>query len=199
MVDCPLASKTPTTWQETLPSRILFPIGSWLPNNFLTTVAPTMQTALPVLSSLSKNWRPFSTGQFRTVKNAFVLPVAVVIQFSLPRTAVTACEQEGATAAIWLISRPIASASAISKGEEFDDCPGPCRLPGITKSIFVPILAICSVTWAVVPLPIVTSVITAATPIIMPRIVNTERITFRLISRTASKIVFNSIRIRSHC
>src|SRR6478735_12562489 len=63
--------------------------------------------------------------------------------------------------------------------------PGP-NWPGRANSMFVPRRDSSDVTWAVVPLPIVTNAMTAATPMTTPRTVRKERSMLRLIARSAS-------------
>ena len=96
----------------------------------------------------------------------------------------------GATAASDGTSRAMASASASLNGAAPELWPGPIRLPGLTISRLLPKLAICSVTLRVAPLPKVTRMITAATPMMMPSIVRIERMTFRRSSRSASNSAF---------
>ena len=72
--------------------------------------------------------------------------------------------------------------------------PGPWRWPGRTISRLLPRLEICICTACVAPLPSVTIVITALTPITMPRIVRNERSRLRRIERSARNSVFSSIR-----
>ena len=68
------------------------------------------------------------------------------------------------------------------------------RWPGRTCSRLVPRLEIWFCTASVAPLPSVTMVITALTPITMPRIVRNERSRLRRIERRASSRVLSSIR-----
>ena len=65
------------------------------------------------------------------------------------------------------------------------DRPGP-NCPGRTNSTLVPSLAISAATFAVVPLPMVTMAITAATPMTMPSRVRNDRKALRRIACTAS-------------
>jgi len=60
--------------------------------------------------------------------------------------------------------------------------------------MFAPRLEICVATAAVAPLPSVTIVTTAATPMTMPSTVRNERSKCRLISRTARMTVVKNIR-----
>src|SRR4030042_6051141 len=106
-------------------------------------------------------------------------------------------DETGAIAAMEAISREMASTSASLKGTVFEDWPGPTLLPGVTISRLLPMLAICCLTWSVAPPPMVTIVMTAATPITIPRIVRNDRRTFRLIARRASRIVFQIILLYS--
>ena len=67
------------------------------------------------------------------------------------------------------------------------------RWPGRTFSRLVPRLEIWICTARVAPLPSVTMVITALTPITMPRMVRKERSRLRRIERSASNRVLSSI------
>src|SRR5206468_74179 len=71
--------------------------------------------------------------------------------------------------------------------------PRPKPWPGRIWRMFAPRLEICSATAAVAPLPRVTIVTTAATPMTMPSTVRKERNLCRLISRTASMMVVKNI------
>src|SRR6202011_3899692 len=85
-------------------------------------------------------------------------------------------------------SRRIASASSIFN---VPAPPQPVRmpldvvLPEKIRITFCPRLAICASTWALAPLPIPTIAMTAATPMMMPSAVSTERILFRRNARNA--------------
>ena len=67
------------------------------------------------------------------------------------------------------------------------------RCPGRTCSRLVPRLEIWFCTASVAPLPSVTMVMTALTPITMPRIVRKERIRLRRMARSAKSSVLSSI------
>jgi hypothetical protein len=68
------------------------------------------------------------------------------------------------------------------------------RWPGLTINRLVPRLEICaSMAW-VAPLPSVTMVMTALTPITMPSTVRKERSRLRRIERKASMNTLNNIR-----
>src|SRR5690606_2481925 len=70
---------------------------------------------------------------------------------------------------------------------------GPRRsAPGMTMSMFCPRLAMSLVTRAVAERPSETIAMTEPTPITMPSVVRTERMTLRLISRSAMS------RVESH-
>ena len=60
--------------------------------------------------------------------------------------------------------------------------------------MLAPRLEICSATAAVAPLPSVTIVTTAATPMTMPSVVRKERSRWRRISRMARMMVVKNIR-----
>jgi len=89
----------------------------------------------------------------------------------------------------------MASASAIfnfSASERLPPGPrGPC--PGLICNRLLPRLEISAVTWAVAPFPSVTMLMTAATPMTIPRVVSADLMTLRRISRRAKKTVSQSI------
>src|SRR5262249_17878790 len=62
-------------------------------------------------------------------------------------------------------------------------------VPGMTSRLLAPILAIVCFTAVEEPLPISIMVMTAPTPMMMPRVVNTDRMTLRRKARTAMRIV----------
>jgi hypothetical protein len=104
-------------------------------------------------------------------------------------------EDTGATAATEPISLAMAFASATWKDCEVVELPpGPRICPGMTINWLLPRLDICSVTLAVAPPPRVTILITAATPMTIPRTVRNERMTLRRISRSDSRSAFPIIR-----
>jgi hypothetical protein len=71
------------------------------------------------------------------------------------------------------------------------------RWPGLTSSRLVPRLEICVLMACVAPLPSVTMVITALTPMTMPRMVRNERSRLRRTERRASMKTLYSIRSAS--
>ena len=198
MVDWPLVSSWPMTRHESFFRRSIVPSGSSPPYSSLRTVVPTMHTALPERSSLSVNSRPAATRQFRTRKYSLVTPSTVVDQFWSPYMAVRRVDAVGATAASEGMSLERASASTALNGGAVEDCPGPSRCPGLIRSRLLPRLAIWSVTCTAAPPPMVTMMITAATPMTMPSMVRDDRSTFRRISRMASNRAFHSIRRIPH-
>ena len=64
--------------------------------------------------------------------------------------------------------------------------------------MLAPRLEICSATAAVAPLPSVTIVTTAATPMTMPSVVRNERSRCRLISRMARTMVVKNMTASRH-
>ena len=96
-------------------------------------------------------------------------------------------------------SRSRVTSSIVNGGDaERAPPPPPKPWPRNTCSRFVPSFWMSACTCAVAPSPIVTIVITAATPMTMPRIVSDERSTLRRISRSASRMAFQNIRRASH-
>ena len=63
------------------------------------------------------------------------------------------------------------------------------KLPGMTVMRFWPSEATCASTWTLAPLPMLTMVMTAATPMIMPSAVSIERIVLRRRARSATRRV----------
>jgi hypothetical protein len=121
-----------------------------------------------------------------------VLPTTWVDQLRAPATATAPVLVCGATWRSPGSCAAMASASAWRKGgEPAESRLGPMRWPGRTISRLVPRLLIWSDTARVAPLPTVTIVITAATPMTMPSVVSTERSRLRRISRSASPRVFH--------
>ena len=124
-----------------------------------------------------------------------VLPVTVVDQFLPLATTVTAERTSGATALRPPIWAEMASTSASLKGgAPAVLSPGPRRWPGRTCSRLLPRLLIWSRTAWVAPLPTVTMVITAATPMTMPSTVRKERSRLRRMARRASRMELAHIR-----
>ena len=153
-----------------------------------------MQTAPPTVSSSAVNSRPLSSAQLPASRNSLVLPRMVELQLLLPTTSVAPLLLIGARALIPAISLRTASVSArVKAGALMRSRPGPKPCPRLIISRLLPRLAICSVTCAVAPLPSVTMVITAATPIMMPSVVKKERRILRRISCSASLKAFPSI------
>ena len=152
-----------------------------------------MQTAPPAVCSSSLNMRPEASRQLPIVNQRLVLPVTLVVQLRPLPTTVTLARPSGATAATPPICACMASASdSLNVGAPAAP-PGPWRWPGRTIKRFVPRLEICICTACVAPWPSVTIVITALTPITMPRIVRNERRRLRRIERSASRSELSSI------
>ncbi len=109
----------------------------------------------------------------------------------------------GATADSPDTSLRMAFASAMLKSSAPDRVPpGPRNpWPGRTMSRLLPSFAMSAVTWAVAPAPTVTMVITAPTPMTMPRMVRDDRSALRRIvrwaSRKASQIMTHPLRFQS--
>ena len=122
------------------------------------------------------------------VSQSLVLPVMVLVQLRPLATSVPPVRDSGAAAATPPIWVAIASASvSLKDGALVPPLPGPMRWPGRTCSRLVPRPEIWFCTASVAPLPTVTMVITALTPITMPSTVRKERIRLRRIERNASR------------
>src|SRR5512138_181162 len=153
-----------------------------------------MQTAAPERSSVSAKLRPLARSQSRTSRYLSLVPTTCVDQFALPKIACVEEFKLGATARMPVISCSMARTSSIVNGgaaERAPPPPNPC--PRNTCNRFVPSFCISACTWAVAPSPIVTIVITEATPITMPKIVSAERSALRRISRNARRRAFRNI------
>jgi hypothetical protein len=134
---------------------------------------------------------PFSLGSPIAGSEVFVgCTVMDVLQFFAPATTIALSDAVGATAFTLPIWVRIASTSAIlNAGGLALPSLAPKRCPGITISRLLPKAEIWSETDFVAPLPSVTMVMTADTPITMPRMVKNDRITLRLISFNATSSV----------
>ncbi len=191
----PFAASTPMTSQENCFTRTCSPSTSVLPKSSRRTVSPITHTAAPAFSSFSSKPRPEASTQLLVWKYALVVPVMLVAQLRPLAITVTPARCSGATALMPPICVRMASASdSLNAAAPAAPMPGPRRCPGRTISRLLPRLEIWSLTACVAPLPSVTIVITAPTPMTIPRIVRNERIRLRRISRSASRIVLNSIR-----
>ncbi len=190
---CPLDASTPTTSHENAFTRSWPPTASAVPNSSRRTVSPIRQTAAPARNSASVKTRPVRTVQLPVSSQALVLPITLVVQLRPPTTAVAAARASGATARMPPICCAITSASVSLKAGAPVPPPGPMRWPGRTCSRLVPRPEIWFWMASVAPLPSVTMVITALTPITMPRMVRNERIRLRRMERNASSRVLSSI------
>jgi hypothetical protein len=79
--DCPLPSRTPTTWHGMALTRTTRPSGSPAPKSFVATVWPSTQTLAPESDSLSLKNRPCAIVHSRMAKKSGVEPKTVVSQF----------------------------------------------------------------------------------------------------------------------
>ncbi len=168
------------------------PSAGLLPNSSRRTVSPIMQTAAPARCSASENSRPWASVQLPMPSHSLVLPVMVLAQLRPLATSVPPVRDWGAAAATPPIWVAMASASpSLKKGALELPLPGPMRWPGRSCNRLVPSPEIWFCTDTVAPLPTVTMVMTALTPITMPRMVRKERIRLRRIERKASRSVLS--------
>ena len=152
-----------------------------------------MQTAAPESCSSGSNSRPLASCQLPVSNQALLLPVTLVAQLRPLATTVALVRPCGATAATPPICDAMASASASVNCGTPPPPPPPMRWPGLTISRLVPRLVIFSSMACVAPLPSVTIVMTALTPMTMPRIVRNERSMLRRTERRASMKTLNSM------
>src|SRR6266478_2199097 len=111
-----------------------------------------------------------------------------VYQFWLPAATWLKVRASGLTRLTPGISRRIASASSTDRVPALPQpvCTPPREtLPEKMRMTFWPRLAICASTWLFAPLVMPTAEMTALTPMMMPSIVSTVRILFRLSARKA--------------
>ncbi len=155
-----------------------------------------MHTAAPAVCSSSENILPVASFQLPMANQALVLPITLVAQLRPLPTTVTPDLPSGAASA----TPPICAWMAIAS-DSLNCCvpgppppPGPWRCPRRTISRLLPRPAIWVCTACVAPLPSVTMVITALTPMTIPRIVRKERSRLRRIERSANRRVLSSIR-----
>ena len=165
-------------------------------NSSRCRVEPMMHTAAPARSSSGVNTRPCSSFQLPVCSQALVLPITLDDQLRPFATRVVPERASGATAAMPPICWAIAFAS-VSLNAGAAVVPGPMRCPARICSRLVPRPWICVCTARVAPLPRVTMVITALTPITMPRMVRNERSRLRRMERSASKMVLPNISLPS--
>ncbi len=191
----PLEASSATITHENCLMRSRSPSGSRCPSSSRATVAPTAHTAAPARCSPSSNGRPAASVQLAAVSQSALPPITLLDQLRPLATTVCPLRDSAATARMPPIWAAMASASASLKaGAPPPPPPGPWRWPGRTISRLLPRLAIWSCTAWVAPLPSVTMVITAPTPITMPSMVRKERSKLRRIERKASNNVLSSIR-----
>ena len=118
------------------------------------------------------------------------MPVSVVVQFWLPRIAVTFLDPTGEAASTPEICALIAGVSVMVKGLALlPALLAPCAWPGVMISRLLPSRPMSETTLSVAPVPIVTMVMTAATPMTTPRMVRIDRMVLRRIARKARRTV----------
>ena len=178
---------TPITGQEMRPTRSSRPIGSCPWKRFFSTTVPMMHTALPAASSAGVKDRPEVSVMFCTSIPAAPMPWAVVDHFTPLFMATAPICRSPATAFTPPTCSPIASTSAAVKGR-IAPAPAarPCELGRIIR-VLAPSALIWVRTEAVTPLPTVTMVITAATPMTMPSTVRNDLSKCRRIARRARR------------
>src|SRR5215813_3494017 len=156
-------------------------------------------TRAAVRTSASVKNEPVATGHLRMSGYCSLTPVTPVFQFMLPATSCERAFTFGVTIETLGTSRLIASRSS-TVNVLVPVSPVPLRTPptfwapALRKSRLVPMLSICACTEAEAPWPMLTIAITAATPMIIPSIVNAARILFRTSARNATfTIIIKSI------
>src|SRR5688572_16551424 len=190
----PRVANTPITWHETLSSRIRSPTGLWLGGKISSrTVGPMMQTLAPAVSSAGVKRRPSSISMPRASMNSLLTPSTLLRQSWPLKIATTLRSTWPATNFTPAVCSRTAVTSRSSNGRIWPRS----VLIGKTKNTFEPSELICSSMSAVTPLPSVTMVITAATPMMMPSVVRKLLRMWRLISRNASSRVVPNMSVRS--
>src|SRR3990167_2891931 len=188
----PLETRVPMTSQLIALTRSCAPTALVLPKSSRCTVWPIRQPAPPARNSSLLNARQSASFQLPVVSQSLVLPITLLLQLRPLATSTEPVRASGATAAIPPICAAMASPSlSLKAGAPPPPPPGPMRWPGRTCSRLVPRPEIWFCTAAVAPLPTVTMVITALTPITMPRMVRKERSRLRRMERSASSSVLS--------
>src|SRR6266436_1669335 len=188
--DNPLGCSAATTLQGRLLTRITLPIGSSTPKSCSRTVRPMTHTSAARSTSSSENIAPSSTYQRLMSKYSGETPRYEVCQFWLPYTTCTGSSTLGETLLIsetWFL---MAIASAMTS--VFVSCvpvrtPLTARPPASTQTKLSPSLLSCCSTRAWPALPIDTTQMTAAIPMVMPSTVKTLRILLRSSATTADR------------
>lgn len=185
-------SRTPIT-SSAVPSRVTVSPTALRPSNSSVAVSgPRTTTAATCSSSSAVRKRPLVTSRDRTVFQASVVPVSVVVQLVSPTIseAVEVAVPATATTSGAASSPASASTSAVVS---VDAEPKPPRapvlsveLPGEITSTLVPSSSIWSRTSALAPWPSPTVSTTAPMPMRMPSMVSAERSRW---VRTASMLV----------
>src|ERR1051325_8751606 len=195
---CPFFCITPTTRNGRFITRMSWPIGSVPGNRLSASVCPITMVRAAVRTSASVKNEPVATGHLRMSGYCSLTPVTLVFQFMLPATSCERAFTFGVTIETLGTSRLIASRSS-TVSVFVPVSPVPLRTPptfcapALTNSRFVPILSICACTDADAPWPILTIAITAATPMMMPSIVNAARILFLTSARKATRMIISKV------
>jgi hypothetical protein len=193
----PLRSITPITVNWARWMRMVCPTGSWPGNRVSRTVCPSTATrARRRMSSSVKN-APSTGCQFRTCGKEGVTPLTLVVSLYPPATTCAVRLNSAATASTSGTDRWMARASSqvrvCTLPRPWPTRPGPSARPGSTVSRLVPRAVSCSSTLRRAPAPMLTVVTTAATPMMTPRVVRTDRRGLPPSARTATRTLASTL------
>ncbi len=110
--EVPFGVSRPTTLNDRLLMRTVWPTGSVAPNRFLRTVSPMTATFAAVLTSSCVNDVPSAKGQLRMSKYCGSVPLMLEAQLSFPKTTWAEAWLPGAAAATEGHSRKMATMSS---------------------------------------------------------------------------------------
>ncbi len=123
----PRSAVTPTTVSLVLPTEILEPMGSALPNRSSASVAPRIATLVARSTSVALNHRPVAIVTSRTVGKSGVVPRMVTLSMD-PAPYFTVCIELCSTETPEMLGTCSATASASS----YVRLPPPIILPALT-------------------------------------------------------------------
>src|SRR4051812_5088528 len=193
MAPCPLLARRPTTRNGSLRMRMVSPTGSApAPNRLSRTTVPITATFAARDTSAAPKKLPLVTGHDRIAGKSTSVPWMEVDQFWFPATTCARVFTCDATYRTPGTSRRMACASA---SVSVVVLPVPDRAPPCTNDPdmimirFVPAELICDSTDARAPFPIDTMLMTAATPMIIPRAVSAVRSLLRASAVRATRSV----------
>ena len=163
----------------------------WRRTGWSATVWPSTTILAPASTSSCDSTAPRRAGQLRISKNSGVVPVTLVDQLRSSATTWAVAWTRGATKRTSGTSARMARRSSqVSVGNDPAPALAPPDVfaPDDTISTLVPIAENACSTRARAPSPIATIAITAATPMMMPSVVSSDRSLLRSSARSATRM-----------